>query len=132
MATKKDDAHAQTFKIIGEFTHPNYKTDSPFDLKLLKLNASVNIDDYIRPACLPHSKDDEISEDFYEVGWSETNVRKNTLLHKVKLYGISNEFCKDRFKWIAHQKPMMERLDEKATFCATSVDGDRDMCLVSK
>ncbi|XP_037032584.1 serine protease persephone-like [Bradysia coprophila] len=128
MATTNDDEHTQKFEIIAEFQHPKYVEDSPFDLKLLKLNESVKFDEYVRPACLPQSQS-EISHRFYEVGWSRTNVRENKLLHKVKLYQISNDFCKDRFKWIAHQQPMMKRLDEQIIFCATSVDGDRDMCL---
>lgn len=130
MGTRKDDAHALYLEVVEEFTHPMYSADLSFDLKLLLLNSSVKFNEFIRPACLPQSET-TMSQKLMEIGWGQTNYRDNSLLHKVKLDHITNTMCQEKFKFISHQRKLIEEIDKETIFCAMTKDGDRDICLVS-
>lgn len=126
VGTNEDDGHSQQYQVIEEYLHPQYRNDSSFDLKLLKLNSSVKFDDYIQPACLSQPETTNVSK-FLEIGWSRTNIRDNNLLHKVKLTVVSNAICKQTFNRSAHHEQL---IDEETIFCAITKKGDREMCQV--
>lgn len=127
----KDNVHSQHYRVFEQFVYPKFSEGiHTFDLRLLKLNGSVKFNEYIRPACLPQSEA-EISDVFKEVGWGDTDVRPSPLIHKVSLFRVTNEYCKDYFKWIQHQQKLMKRIDEGTIFCAISAYGGRDICSVS-
>lgn len=63
------------------------------------------------------------------IGWSETNVRKNDFLHKVKLNYISNGKCEETFK--EDYKTYFRGIENKTHFCAAAAE-ERDMCEVRK
>lgn len=129
-STHDDDALAQSFEVIDEIKHPKFSSDVTYDVKLLKLNESVTFNEYIQPACLPQPES-TISNQLLEIGWTTTNIRNNNKLHKVKTTTISNAVCKDKFKFIAHQKKHMANIDNGNIFCTMTNDGDRDICNVS-
>lgn len=97
---------------------------------LLKLSGSVNFNDYIRPACLPQPES-RISQHFIEIGWSDTEIRNNNLLHKLKMNEIPKAQCKLELINIGHYKHILS-VENESTLCATVKKGERDMCAVRK
>lgn len=121
--TDEDDDHSKVFEVVNEFAYPGFD-DPDNNIRLLKLNESIKFNEYIRPVCLSQSKCN-ISQRLVAIGWSETNVRDNDFLHKVKSNYISNTKCEqlfgnDYYKYVPDS-------EKKTHFCAAATD-DRDMC----
>lgn len=124
-------ARPQQFDIIEEFVHNNFSHDDhSFNLRLFRLNQSVEFNDFIRPACLPQSEA-MTSQHYIEVGWSQTNVHNNKRLHKVKVDSVSNEACKKEYSFNPTIK-YIKGIDNGTVLCAATKKGSRDMCKVSK
>lgn len=120
--TDKFDAQPQVFEVIKEICHPEF--NFPINnVKLLKLNASVKFNDYIRPACLSHPQT-AISQRLIEIGGFGKASRKYSL-HRVKFNFISN--CKAATTELSYKK-YIQGFESGLNFCANAKKGDRDFC----
>ena len=131
VSTINDDARIQRLDIIEEFTHSKYNADDlTSNIRLLKLNESITFDEYVRPACLSQP-DSEIEQKLLLIGWSDTNIRRNGLLHKAPLNYVSDTNCAEIYSAKARTKYVRD-IDSGQIFCAEVKAGGREMCAVSK
>lgn len=129
--TTDDDARPRTYQVITTYEHPDFNYDDQrSDVKLYKLDRSVEFDEYIRPGCLPQSKAFDLQRLLLQIGWSETNIRSNTLLHKVKLNYVDDKTCKRIYESAGGSKYIKD-IGKGKIFCAGPKKGDREMCAVS-
>ena len=68
---KKSSKWEQRFTIQQLILHPKYKHSGyDYDLALLKVNGTININDRVRPACLPGLKTSfDVGTQCYITGW---------------------------------------------------------------
>lgn len=130
-SSKGIDSHLKRFEVIKEIKPPDFHLHQSHTIKLLKLNESVQFDEYVRPACLSQPKS-IISQPLIEIGWSETLVRDNKHLHKVKLNFMSTTTCKKEIAKGGHSELYTRGIDDGTHFCAAVEKIDQDMCPVRK
>ncbi|XP_063911982.1 serine protease snake-like [Zophobas morio] len=92
-----DTDHKQEIKIAEKIIHPKFKRRSFYDdIGLIKLERPIEIDSYIRPACL-YSNSQIRVEKAIATGWGKTDDNLTHVLsddlHKVTLDIIDNDFC---------------------------------------
>lgn len=127
-----DDARPRTYNVIATFRHPDFNFDDRrSDIKLYKLNQTVRFDEYVRPACLAARKNLNQQEKLLEIGWAETNIRSNKLLHKIKLNYVPDKTCLATYK-SEGKSQYIKDVSSGKTFCAGANKGDRQMCGVSE
>lgn len=114
---------------MEEFTHPKFKDDPSYDIALLKLNGSVEFNEYIRPACLSQP-DSYISQQLIEISWSDTDIRDKEL-QKMKSTLISNTACNEEIMNGGYEE-YAQGVKNEITFCAVPNVEDRNMCGVRK
>lgn len=121
----------QRYDVIKEirYPHPKFNLHPSHTIKLLKLNELVKFNDYIRPTCLPQPKSN-ISQRLMEVGWSETSIRNNKLLHKVKLNLVLNRKCEKEMTRGGFHELYTRGIDDGSHFCAVANVDKRDTCHV--
>jgi len=127
----EDLGRPKTYRVKKTFIHPDFNQNYAFaDIRLYQLNESVKFNQYKRPACLSLNGLSAVGN-LTQIGWDETNIRSNNLLHKIPLSYISNKRCKDVYK-NTNSRLQIKDLDKKTIFCAESKKGNRRMINVSK
>lgn len=86
-ASDTDDAQPEDFSVRSSKEHPNYKYPVLYhDIAIIRLNRSVHLNDYKRPACLP-STGSIANKRLTAIGWGHTTFAgvDSTELLKVQL-----------------------------------------------
>lgn len=130
--SKDNDSHLKRFEVVKKIKHPDFHLLPSHTIKLLKLNESVQFDEYVRPACLSQPKSIISSQRLIEIGWSETLVRGNKLFHKVKTNFMSTTTCKEEIAKGGHSELYTRGIDVGTHFCAAVEKNDQDICPVRK
>lgn len=132
LGSDTDDAQPKHFDVVDTFPHPDFKPPIKYnDIALIKLNDSVEFNQYIRPICLPES----ISSDTVRAlasGWGKLNYTgpKSDILQKVILELFTNEECNQKYRAQANRYISRGILDESQV-CAGSHANRKDTCQVS-
>lgn len=122
-----DDARPEDFTVVQNIPHPDYLTNSTYnDIALLQLDRTATLSPYIRPICLPQTK--EIKEKrAVASGWGliEYQGEKSDLLLKVTLELFPSNECNTVYgkelKW-------KNGLNETQQICAGSRSSIEDTC----
>lgn len=126
-----DDAQPKQFDVIDRIRHPDFKYPSKYnDIALLRLNGSVNFNQYIRAACLPQSHLVD-AERVIASGWGKTNHNKpaSEVLQKVILELFSHRECNASYANDISRKLRLGIVDE-TQLCAGSHSAQKDTCQV--
>ncbi|XP_055301455.1 serine protease snake-like [Sitodiplosis mosellana] len=92
---RSDDPNVEDFGILQSIRHPSYRPSSKYnDIALFELSRDVQINDFIRPACLWQKFDIKYPSGI-ATGWGLTKDRgrPSDELLKVQLNFITNERC---------------------------------------
>ncbi len=88
----RTDVTRQRFSIVQFLSSPKNDSEIGDKLTLLKLNASVEFNEYVRPVCLSQP-DDNITHTLLEVSWGIKD-----LLRKQQRDLLTNEMCDEAHK----------------------------------
>ncbi|XP_061398457.1 venom protease-like, partial [Musca vetustissima] len=119
-----DDAAPVDFSIATYKIHDEYDDDIRFhDIAVVKLNASVQFNDYIVPACLPLADGRDFKQ-FLATGWGALKDygRSASHLQKVKLDNFNDELCLSKVDKAAIT------INTTIQMCAGSFYYERDTC----
>ncbi|XP_063912160.1 serine protease snake-like isoform X1 [Zophobas morio] len=96
-----DTSHRQEIKVANRVAHPEYNKGNPYnDIGLLKLEKPVEVNSFVRPACLYTNFDIPVTETI-ATGWGSTvYFRDNTNedLLKVTEDIVDYQSCNDSYK----------------------------------
>lgn len=129
LARSGEDLNAQEYQIKDKIFHEEYtKTSHYNDIALVRLNSTVLLNDYVRPACL----DDQIKPPLNATatGWGDTEYKgtNSAKLMAVKLDLADHKSCNERF--INHTyKSQRLSINETTQLCYGS-DKAKDTCQV--
>lgn len=99
LKSKKDDKHAQHFKIADITRHPKYKFSARYnDIALLKLERPITVNNVVCPACLFTDYVFEY-EELVATGWGDTGYgqNKSDVLLKFTLAPVSLKECNEHY-----------------------------------
>lgn len=122
--TSEDDASPVDFSLDSYHIHEEYDDDTRFhDIAVVKLNATVQYNDYILPACLP-LVDGRSFPQFLATGFGAVKNFGNSASHlqKVKLDNFSDELCQSKI-----DKAVVS-INTTIQMCAGSFYYERDTC----
>lgn len=126
-----DDAQPRQFRIMERIKHPDFKYPSKYnDIALVRMNAPVQFNNYIRPACLPQSKSID-KKNVIASGWGRVNHTSSPseYLQKVVLELFTSFECNQSyFDQIGRQ--LKQGITEETQLCAGSHGDQRDTCQV--
>lgn len=123
-----DEAKAVDISIENIIVHPLYLgNQSVFDIALIKLSRTVEINSFVRPACI-HTTAQEINsnQELVATGWGVTNATtfsKSDVLLKVDLTLLNIDSCNTTYIQLAERK--LRSLNE-GHLCTSP--GERDTC----
>lgn len=124
-----DDAKPQNFTVANIFVYPEYQASSHYhDIALVKLDKSVEFNDYMKPACLYTGRN--ISTKLIATGWGETDFSGGSSSHlmKVELDSVDYEECASNY---ADSGSMLGYgIVDDLQICAGDSEG-KDTCLVN-
>ncbi|KAJ3666931.1 hypothetical protein Zmor_002353 [Zophobas morio] len=123
----KDTNHRQERKIIEKVVHPEYRADAFYnDIALLKLDKPVEINSYVRPACLNTNFDIPVSQ-VVATGWGLTQFSgsRSEDLQKVTLDITDHQMCNSNYRNI---RPLNKGISNDKHICTGSETEDRDTC----
>lgn len=125
------DATAHQFDIAEIFIHPLRQQNARYnDIALIKIDAEIEFNEYIRPACLPRPES-VIAENLLVTGWGQIDIKGTikTDLQKIRFNLVSHANCEATYKF--HNPSNLEHVIVNATqICAQSETKERDACQV--
>lgn len=130
-ASNTDDAYPQQFNVIERIKHPNFKPPSKYnDIALLRLNSSVQFNQYIRPACLQQAHIIDASK-VVASGWGKIDFDKPASEHmqKVILEIFTIADCNASYAHDIGRRLAVGIIDE-SQLCVGSHTAQRDTCQV--
>lgn len=104
-----DGGEALDISVDSITLHPQYRgNQSAFDIALIKLSKTVEINSFVRPACL-HTATQELSssQELVATGWGVTNATtfsKSDVLLKVNLTLLNIDTCNQTYIQLAERK----------------------------
>lgn len=128
----EDDHKSHQFYIIETFTYPFYKATAQYeDIALLKIDAHINFNDYIRPACLSDANT-MISEHVIVAGWGSTEYRQSLFsnLQRIQLTFVPHAECNISYASRTSSRALRRGIVNATQLCAVAKDGDPDACQV--
>ncbi|KAF2894119.1 hypothetical protein ILUMI_12053 [Ignelater luminosus] len=124
-----DDEHVQEFNVTHIFRHPNYTQPVLYnDIALVMLDRSVEITEYVRPACLATDAYAP-NTNLIATGWGRTqylNPRSETLM-KVSLDLFSIALCKQAYVSVPTRQ-LPNGISEDLQICAGDANKEKDAC----
>lgn len=127
-----DDAQPCQFTIVERIKHPDFKLPSKYnDIALVKINDPVQFSNYVRPACLPHTKSINLRH-VIASGWGRVNYGStlSEQLQKVVLELFTTDECNKTYSnEIGRQ--LSRGIDVETQLCAGSHNSEKDTCQVS-
>lgn len=97
-----DDASPKDFLVKRVIRHPEYKSSSRYhDIALIELNATVEFNEYMKPACLNAAKTTNRDVNYIATGWGLTAFagEKSDILQKVELQDVPINVCKEKYQY---------------------------------
>uniref|UniRef100_A0A1A9ZHN4 Peptidase S1 domain-containing protein n=1 Tax=Glossina pallidipes TaxID=7398 RepID=A0A1A9ZHN4_GLOPL len=125
-----DDALPQDIKIKKFIPHPQYRATKLtlyHDIGLIELAKEAIFSDYVRPACLSLTDDNDFQQ-FLSAGWGRRNKTPPSgshPLHKVKLNRLDFDKC---FEKLARED-FEEGINNRTNMCAIPSTGDIGSCV---
>lgn len=132
LASNDDDAQPNQFDIAERIKHPDYTNRFKYnDIALIRLDASVKFNEYIRPACLPEYSSTGFNA--FATGWGRIDFdrQQSTHLLKVELSLYTYQECNELYLTIKDRHIDRGILND-TQICAGSYIGRGDTCLVTK
>lgn len=131
----EDDINSKSlqFTIAEIFLFPFYKTTAQYeDILLLKINGSIDFNEYIRPACLSNSNS-IISERVIVAGWGSTEYRQSfyTNLQRIQLTFVPHTECNASYASRFSSSALRRGIVNATQICAMAKEGDPDACQVT-
>ncbi|EDW01154.1 GH21276 [Drosophila grimshawi] len=124
-SSNTDDAMPQDFRVVNYVIHPFYDGDddqSTFDndIAIIELDRNATLNEYVAPACLPHSSGNENMQ-LTAAGWGFTSEagQKSSHLLKVTIERFDDDLCEERLEL---------EIKRSSQFCAGSSNSDGDTC----
>lgn len=132
--TNVDDPSSQQVEVDQIIRHPLYGTEKYHDIGLLKLVSSLEINPYVRPACLYTAK--EIPhQSAIASGWGAVNnsedFSKDLLKVPLEFFGVDK--CNDTYRGFIKipGSPLKQGIVDDTMICAGSRTDYKDTCEVS-
>jgi len=105
-AGSQNEPSQQVVGIEKYWVHPNFSEGSPsdhyesYDITLVKLDKDVELNEYVRPICLPQATDRlQADEKTVNVGWGQTEEGSEPKqLRQVVLPVVDWKICKEDYK----------------------------------
>lgn len=128
----EDDHKSHQFYITDTFIYPFYKATAQYeDIALLKIDAHIHFNDFIRPACLSDANT-MISEHVIVAGWGSTVYRQSLFsnLQRIQLTFVPHAECNMSYASRTNSRALRRGIVNATQFCAVAKDGDPDACQV--
>lgn len=131
ISSDDDIAKPTVYSIVKTIIHPNYNKNQLYnDIALIKLNETIQIDEYIRPACL-HQMHKINAKEAVATGWGlNEHDRKHDHLQEVDLDMISFGNCSATYLEMNYTG-LAHGIDDDTHICAGSYTSGKDTCAVS-
>lgn len=127
-----DDSQPRQYRIVDRIKHERFKYPSKYDdIALVKIDGPVQLNNYIRPACLPLSPSID-SKNVIASGWGRVNYKSDVSEHlqKVVLEIFTHQECNlSYFNEIGRQ--LKRGIVDETQLCAGSHIDQKDTCQVS-
>lgn len=128
-----EDARPLLLRIIERIVHESFKNSAKYnDIALLRLERSVPISQYVRPACLAETFNDATAGKALASGWGRLQHRgqPSTALMKVVLEVFTADECTATYRNEARLQALNRGIVETEQFCAGSHTERKDTCQV--
>lgn len=130
--TRTDDGSKEVDYEIGKIiVHPEYRYPQKYnDIALLKTKYTVELNKYVRPACL-NTKRDIGERKAVAMGWGKTDyaaAETNNKLLKVVLNIYNNDYCSQTYR----SDGKLPDGIRGTMLCAGERKGGKDTCQVGK
>ncbi|XP_068086055.1 venom protease [Anabrus simplex] len=126
-----DKVEPQEAEVIERVPHPNYKPPASYnDIALLKLDRDLELNEFVRPACV-HREFDIGDTDGIATGWGRTfwaDSDGSDHLMKVTLPLQPTEACNVSYKSLITTSRLKNGITEDSMVCAGRMEGTKDTC----
>ena len=123
----KDTTHAKEINIARIVKHPEFRNDSRYnDIALLKLERPVEINSYVRPACLQKHFSIYLSQ-VITTGWTRFRATDDEGVFKITQYIEDFQTCNN----VTSRKSLPEGVVNDIQLCTNDAIGNLAACQVS-
>ncbi|XP_050305676.1 venom protease-like [Anthonomus grandis grandis] len=125
-----DPDHVQEFSIVQQIIHPSYQEPAHYhDIALVKLEKKVNLNTWVRPACL-HTSSQSPWTNVIATGWGRTEYAgdESTELLRVVLELYNQTWCNRVFKRETGSDKLRNGIVDEQMICAGHSSEIRDTC----
>ncbi|KAF7282593.1 venom protease-like [Rhynchophorus ferrugineus] len=126
----EDEDHMQEFRIQQRIPYPEYEEPSHYhDIGLAKLNAAVQLNTWVRPACIHNQYSIQYSNSIAS-GWGRTDFagQESVYLLKVTLQMFNQQKCNRTYKSQAGTNKLRDGIKDDIMICAGSSTDLKDTC----